>query len=280
MRQYMWFISPKPHLACRVAPKGSCCVFTQIVVLRKVWLFSGCALILCWRSLGQWVRIWLSSCLTLSQNISYVGKKMRISPVTCYEVIYRKIELRNWLGVSGEMNLNVGHHRLPSHDASRSTCLQLKAEACLEPGLTWGWGRKGGESCFGLLGPGEASRPLLGLKGKGQPSPSIGWTWTLFMTVSAKSFCWISNSVQGTHPNESREEWLTCHHIYHDRNYICVNSALARCLLCAAFKATGHRPRFPLDRLPGFLGAFQQLSTKHIRPQPVSRGHLKVRLSR
>lgn len=47
-----------------------------------------------------------------------------------------------------------------------------------------------------------------------------------------------------------------------DHNCACLNSALVRCLLDAAFRAIDHVPCFLLDRLLSFLRAFQQLNPK------------------
>lgn len=67
---------------------------------------------------------------------------------------------------------------------------------------------------FGLLGPGEAivpssrsDREVAVFSLHGLELDSIRW--------SAKSFCWISNLAQRTHPNGSREEWLAGCHIDH-----------------------------------------------------------------
>ena len=46
-----------------------------------------------------------------------------------------------------------------------------------------------------------------------------------------------------------------------DNNYICLNAALAKCLLDAAFKTTDPVPYGLWDRLLSFSRAFQQLPT-------------------
>ena len=102
----------------------------------------GYALIPCQRNLGLWVWIWLWQSLIPSLHFSYVGMKMRTSPVTCCDISYRKLGLKNWLGDSGEVNFKCWTALSLCPWCPRRTWRQLKTEVCLRRGRTWAWGRK------------------------------------------------------------------------------------------------------------------------------------------
>lgn len=81
----------------------------------------------------------------------------------------------------------------------------------------------------GQLGPGEALAPSF----RSEREVTVFSLHRLELdsiSLGAKSFCWISNLAQRTHPNGCREEWLTFAIFTIDHSFICLNSALAKCL--------------------------------------------------